>query len=207
MMNKTLPKGSERYDGLTYVDLWAARITGQLKVVESNTFIFFLSSDDGSALWLDGSLVIDNDGRYANNGGTGGALRMRPAHVYLDKGMHQLRVEYFQHNGTNGLTLEYAAPGIYRRPLPATLLFLPGADCCICACQNGQCRLANTTTHAIDCLWPSESGPTSHNQPIGRSALPDQYDQWQCEHPCEDPGAANYRDPREHNPYNNYKHL
>ncbi|WP_081658613.1 PA14 domain-containing protein [Sporomusa ovata] len=49
---------------------------------------FALNSDDGSRLYIDGNLAIDNDGIHS--------LAMEEASVFLNPGTHSIRVEYFQ---------------------------------------------------------------------------------------------------------------
>ena len=45
-----------------FADTFASRHTGFLKIRKAGKYTFYLSSDDGSKLWIDGALVIDNDG-------------------------------------------------------------------------------------------------------------------------------------------------
>src|SRR5206468_4016977 len=46
-------------------DTFASRHTGVVKVDNAGNYTFYLSSDDGSRLWLDGQLLINNDGLHA----------------------------------------------------------------------------------------------------------------------------------------------
>lgn len=71
-------------------------------------YAFFLTSDDGSKLYVNGELVVDNDGDH-------GSIT-RSGTIELDKGQAQLRVEYFQ--GGGGKVLDVAA----RRPGERTRL-------------------------------------------------------------------------------------
>jgi hypothetical protein len=56
-----------------------------------------LRSDDGSRLWVDGRLVVDNDGAHPPQE-VGHLLR-------LTEGLHRLRVEYFEATGDSVLGL------------------------------------------------------------------------------------------------------
>jgi hypothetical protein len=62
--------------------------TGNFKVKKPGNYIFRLTSDDGSKLYIDKKLVIDNDGIHGPNSKLGT--------VELDDSKHSIRVEYFQ---------------------------------------------------------------------------------------------------------------
>ncbi|MFY9342948.1 MAG: alpha-L-fucosidase [Planctomycetota bacterium] len=64
---------------------------------------FALSSDDGSKLWIDGTLVVDNDGLH-------GAVEKRGA-IGLAKGLHAIEVVWFNKTGGAELSLKWALPG------------------------------------------------------------------------------------------------
>ncbi|MDP2106589.1 MAG: PA14 domain-containing protein, partial [Desulfobulbaceae bacterium] len=48
--------------GLGLYDYFAARWTGSIRADVEGDYTFFINSDDGSRLYIDGNLVIDNDG-------------------------------------------------------------------------------------------------------------------------------------------------
>lgn len=88
-------------------------ITGYIDIPADGIYTFALLSDDGSVLSIDGAIVIDNDGPHSP--------REIVGQKALAKGMHPLKVEYFDHNGgqlrmivtdAEGRTLEPAA--LYR---------------------------------------------------------------------------------------------
>ena len=60
---------------------------------------FRLTSDDGSKLWIDGTLVVDNDGSHGPEAKAG--------KVELAVGPHELRVVHFQGGGGAELRLEF----------------------------------------------------------------------------------------------------
>ena len=64
---------------------------GWLRAEKEDAYTFSTTSDDGSWLWVDGDLVVDN-------GGTHNAQEMTGT-VKLSAGMHRLRVRYFQAEG------------------------------------------------------------------------------------------------------------
>lgn len=97
-----------------FQNTFAARHTGFLNVATAGDYTLYLRSDDGSKLWLDGALLIDNDGRHG--------LRERSAGVTLSAGSHELRTEYFADTGSAALRLAWAGPGIGKQAIPAANL-------------------------------------------------------------------------------------
>ncbi len=79
----------EGFPGVTNRFEWfALRYTGKFTVTAAGTYSFRLMSDDGSKLYIDGRLVIDNDGVHAPSDASGS--------VNLTAGSHTIVVEYFQ---------------------------------------------------------------------------------------------------------------
>ena len=77
---------------------FSARWTGRLKAPGSGDYVFDLSSDDGSRLYVDGRLVIDNWGQHG--------LEARSYKMHLVEGrFYDIRVDYFQAGGGSGLRL------------------------------------------------------------------------------------------------------
>lgn len=109
---------SDRIDltPLTRKDGSALRFDGYLVVPEAGDYTFFLRSDDGSRLSLDGATVVDNDGMHDANA-------TRQGKVTLTAGPHALRVEYFELVGGEVLDVGYEGPGVPRQTIPATVLY------------------------------------------------------------------------------------
>ena len=86
-------------------------LNGTIEIPRRGAYRFWLSSDDGSRLWIDGRLVVDNDGLHGST----------PVHgdVPLEAGPHTIEVEFFQHLGGIDLKLEWRGPGFARREVPA----------------------------------------------------------------------------------------
>lgn len=81
----------EEYAGLMY--------KGYIDVAQKGIYNFLLSSDDGSRLWIDNQLVIDNDGLHANT--------EKEGRIALQKGYHVFRLAYFQDKSSKDLKLKY----------------------------------------------------------------------------------------------------
>ncbi len=67
---------------------FAIRFRGELAVDTPGNYIFGLLSDDGSRLYINGTLVIDNDGIHIATGKKG--------EITLEAGMHPVEIHYFQ---------------------------------------------------------------------------------------------------------------
>lgn len=98
-----------------FVDTFAARHTGVIKIPTAGSYTFYLSSDDGSRLYLDGVQVIGNDGVHAQNEVS--ATRT------LTAGFHDVRIEYFENFSDAALIFSWAGPGIGKQVVPESVLF------------------------------------------------------------------------------------
>jgi mono/diheme cytochrome c family protein len=83
---------------------------GQLHVPQDGEYVFYIDADDGARLTVDGAVVLDHDG--ANVLGN-----TREARVTLKAGDPAIRLDYFQHNRTLGLSVSWSGPGFERRAL------------------------------------------------------------------------------------------
>ncbi len=101
-------------------DGFSARFDTCLVLDEPAEPVFRLSSDDGSRLFVDGLLVVDNWGSHS--------VRVRSQSIALDPGVHHLRVEYFEHTGPAEIELDASFDGDRPRAIPARLLRYPGNE-------------------------------------------------------------------------------
>jgi hypothetical protein len=77
------------FPGVTKRNEWfAIDYTGRFWIANPGVYRFSLLSDDGSKLYIDDQVVIDNDGVHAPEEKTGAAE--------LSGGLHNIRVSYFQ---------------------------------------------------------------------------------------------------------------
>ncbi|MEV4518375.1 family 16 glycoside hydrolase [Dactylosporangium sp. NPDC049525] len=84
-------------------DLFQAQVIGNVNIATAGSYIFRLTSDDGSRLVVDGATVINHDGLH-------GATAMEGT-VTLTAGYHAIRIDYFERTGGQQLTLEWRPPG------------------------------------------------------------------------------------------------
>jgi len=97
---------------------FALRFEGFLCVPADGIWTLHLTSDDGSRLWLHDELAIDNDGLH-------GAVE-RSATLGIARGLHPLRLEYFNATGAATLRLEWEGPGRPRAPVTVSdLVVIP----------------------------------------------------------------------------------
>jgi hypothetical protein len=95
---------SEGFPGVTGRFEWfGIDYTGRFWVERPGEYRFALLSDDGSRLYVDGHLIVNNDGTHAP--------MSREGHVKLKGGIHRIRVSYFQGPRFHvALQLSIAAP-------------------------------------------------------------------------------------------------
>lgn len=99
------------------VEWFGVDFRGAFVVAQPATYHFRITSDDGARLFIDGALVVDNDGYHP--------VSSREGAVTLAPGPHTIAVPFWQGPGPMALILEVAAPGegyhVFRvdRPLGA----------------------------------------------------------------------------------------
>ncbi len=94
---------------------YAFIFNGYVDVPQDGQYVFYLESNDGSVLYIDEKLVINNDG--------GHWTREMSVSIALKKGKHKLECKYFQMAGGQTLKLTWKGPGIEKSEIPAELLF------------------------------------------------------------------------------------
>jgi len=98
-------------------DTYALRFTGYIRIPHEGVYTFYLSSDDGSRMWLDGDLLVDNDGLHSQ-------LELS-APVALQAGLHAIRVEMFEKSGGAALELHCSGPDMPKQRVPNSAFFRP----------------------------------------------------------------------------------
>ncbi len=83
--------------------LFAMVFTGYIKINQTAVYSFIVKSDDGSRLFIDDSLIVDNDGQGS---------KFKSAIIGLEKGFHNVRMEYIQVKGGALLEMCYEAESI-----------------------------------------------------------------------------------------------
>ena len=86
---------------------YCAVFRGILPVKAEGPDAFTLTTDDGSRLYIDGEMLIENDGAH-------GPIEKKASKV-LQKGKHEIRIEYFDYDKGQSMLFKYSAPGIPER--------------------------------------------------------------------------------------------
>ncbi|HEY9007920.1 MAG TPA: PA14 domain-containing protein [Ohtaekwangia sp.] len=99
---------------------------GFIKINQTGNYIFYSKSDDGSRLFIDGVLQIDNDGLHE------GTVEKSKTVNFTTTGKHSIRVEYFYANSlAQTLAVTYDPPGtgtgLGKQTIPDTLLYRTNA--------------------------------------------------------------------------------
>ena len=88
---------------------------GYLNIPETGTYTFYLNSNDGSNLTVDGRMELINDGFHR--------AQERVCKIELEKGFHSIGVDYFQMGGAKALTVSWAFGDGKKMEIPAAALF------------------------------------------------------------------------------------
>src|SRR6266498_4744359 len=104
----------EGFHGTQLVDFFYIRWTGKIRIPKDGKYTFFLESDDGSRLFIDGKQVIDHNGLHA--------MEEKSGDVELKAGDHALKVEFFENDVDAGCKLSWQPPGATREIIPASVL-------------------------------------------------------------------------------------
>tara|TARA_E500000318_G_scaffold12972_4_gene11980 strand:- start:14817 stop:18359 length:3543 start_codon:yes stop_codon:yes gene_type:complete len=100
---------------------FGARFVGKIDIPSSGVWSFYLGSDDGSVLIIDGEVLIEQPYQQS--------FRTRTNFMTLDAGEHDIEVRYFQGYSSNGLVLEWDGPGSDgREVVPASAFSSPAEE-------------------------------------------------------------------------------
>ena len=95
-------------------DHFALEFSGFVRAPREGIYTFYISSDDGSRLFIHDRQVIGHDGLHG--------MTERSGHIGLGGGLHPITIQYFNATGGMGLEVSYAGPGIEKRPIPTSAL-------------------------------------------------------------------------------------
>lgn len=91
-------------------DHFAFRFSGYLSIEIGGDYTFYTSSDDGSQLFIDGSLVVDNDGLHE--------VEERSGAISLSNGFHLIVITMFEADGGEILETSWAGPDTVGAKIP-----------------------------------------------------------------------------------------
>jgi len=107
-------KNRQRNNNFAYI------FEGYISIPEDGTYTFYLKSNDGSRLYLDDFLLINNDGPHG--------IKEEGAVVSLKKGFHKIKLKYFQMGGGQILTVSWKGAKFKKSEIPAKVLYHKDQD-------------------------------------------------------------------------------
>ena len=110
-------------------DHYGLQFSGYISIGTAGTYTFYTNSDDGSNLYIDGTLVVSNDGLHG--------IQERSGVITLDIGRHQIQVDFFEAAGDAVLEASYEGPGLAKQIIPVNVLY----QCNLTKDINNDCRI------------------------------------------------------------------
>jgi hypothetical protein len=104
---------------------FSVRLRGGIYLPTAGDYIFYMTSDDGSYLWVDGQAgqpAPAITSATINNGGGHGSQMRQATVTGLAAGWHNMQLLYGDSGGGNNLMLEYSGPNIARQIVPNSAL-------------------------------------------------------------------------------------
>lgn len=98
-------------------DHFAVRYETVIEIPAAGLYTFYTSSNDGSRLYINDQLVVDNDGAHSR--------REKSGTVSLAVGKAKLTLDYFEIAGMQELQVFYAGPDGVKQPLSPEMMFRP----------------------------------------------------------------------------------
>ncbi|NIA28435.1 MAG: family 78 glycoside hydrolase catalytic domain [Actinobacteria bacterium] len=118
---KPLKSGRVYEIGLQHIiandNAFALVFSGMIEIPQTGDYTFSLKSNDGSQLFINGRLVVDNDMQH-------GSLE-KSGSIRLTSGRHPIKITYFQAGGGLDLQAFISGPGLEKQKIPAGMLFQP----------------------------------------------------------------------------------
>jgi hypothetical protein len=99
---------------------FSAEWTGWIYIPEDGNYKFATLSDDGSSVYIDGGLVVENWGRHTR--------RRRHKDIRLKKGVHRLAIRYYNLEHKATMYFYWARPGKHLQSVATQYLFTEKPD-------------------------------------------------------------------------------
>ena len=96
-------------------------------------YTFWTESNDGSKLYVNTQLIVDNDGIHD--------MERRSGRIALREGWHTLRIEYFEYGLSAGIFASMTPPGMQEQTLAGSLLVHEAGTPCNAADMNADQEL------------------------------------------------------------------
>ncbi len=94
-------------------EAFGCSFTGYIYIPVEGVYTFTLLSNDGSVLYLNNKMIVDNDGAHTSETSSGQEA--------LQKGYHRFQLDYFQAGGGKALKAFIQGPGMEYQEIPVEL--------------------------------------------------------------------------------------
>ncbi|MFZ0452950.1 MAG: alpha-L-fucosidase [Ignavibacteriaceae bacterium] len=88
---------------------------GYIKIPVDGIYTLYISSDDGSRLYIGEKLIVDNDGEHG--------IVEKSSTIALSKGFHAIKVDFFERTGDQSLGVKIKSLNLEKESVPDSLLF------------------------------------------------------------------------------------
>ena len=103
------------YSMIKAMDQFGFEYTGLIKVPQDAVYTFFTASDDGSRLYIDDKLVVDNDKLHGT--------QEKQGLIALEAGLHKIKVTFFEKSGGDELKVYIKGGGLEKQQISNEILF------------------------------------------------------------------------------------
>jgi len=98
------------------VDQFGFEYDAYIKIPMDGVYYFYTISDDGSQLFIDDKLIVDNDKLHGSIEKEGVAS--------LAEGFHSIKVKFFDKTGGDDLKVSIKGSGLPKQQIPDNILFV-----------------------------------------------------------------------------------
>ena len=89
---------------------------GYIKFPKTDKYKIYLSSDDGSRIFIDNKEILINDGIH-------GIEEEKETEIIVQKGFHKIKIEYFQVGYGKGLNIKIESSSFSKKNIPRSWYF------------------------------------------------------------------------------------
>jgi len=97
-------------------DYFAVEYSGYISVPADDVYTLYLSSDDGSRLYIGEELLIDNNFQHG--------IVEKSGIIALRKGLHPVRITFFEKTGGDHISLAISSAGMNKTPVNDSIVFV-----------------------------------------------------------------------------------
>lgn len=144
-------------------EYWGARYSGFITIPRTGTWTFYTNSDDGSSLYVNNVLVVNNDGLHS--------MTTRSGTATLNAGTYPFEVRFFENAVDQGVIAYWSGPGVSSQTIiPASAFTRPNTGPTITGAG-----LTNTITMSgnsrIDALDSSAAAYATNTNATGAATV------------------------------------